>query len=433
MKYLSFLIMLAVCFTCFGANGFEMSVSSASYRGQEEGLSYTEIYLSYARHHMTFSEYTDGSFSGSAKIQFVLLDAEGNVVDDSAFERNFSIHAGSDPKIPYHMIDLFPELLAPGKYKANIQIVDNNAENSSDEIAFEIIIPDYHTGLPMLSDIFLIGMIDEPDSSIFTRYGLKLLPYPRAVFTPTFPLMQYSHEVYDYETTCKLNIFVRDAQGTKVREFQKRDIPEGGIVISQINVAGLPDGDYTLNLQLIDKYDKITDKRKHGFTVIKNESNIPDSLIVNEAELISKMMTYLLTNVEKNRFDNLESNGKIEYWKRFWQEDHEINREDFIANWSYVVRAFETGPRKADGYKTDMGKVYLKIGPPDFIERNPFSTQSNQWEKWSYSSSDPKGYIIFGDEKNIGDMKILHSTIMGYKFDENWMKKLSRDEDGMSF
>ena len=63
-----------------------------------------------------------------------------------------------------------------------------------------------------------------------------------------------------------------------------------------------------------------------------------------------------------------------------------------------------------DGWRTDMGMIYVTLGPPNYVERHPFEYDSKPYEIWSYY--DINREFIFVDQTGFGDYR-LYQPVYG--------------------
>ena len=54
-----------------------------------------------------------------------------------------------------------------------------------------------------------------------------------------------------------------------------------------------------------------------------------------------------------------------------------------------------------EGWRTDRGRIYIKFGPPDDIERYPFEMGTYPFEIWRYYSL--RKVFVFVDRTGFGD------------------------------
>ena len=96
-------------------------------------------------------------------------------------------------------------------------------------------------------------------------------------------------------------------------------------------------------------------------------------------------------------------------WERFWRRrdptpDTPRNEAliEFIRRVRHAERHFQGyGP----GWRSDMGRIYIKFGPPDQIENRPATVQSPQIEIWYYSQ--PYRRIVFADREGFGRFMLV--------------------------
>ena len=91
-------------------------------------------------------------------------------------------------------------------------------------------------------------------------------------------------------------------------------------------------------------------------------------------------------------------------WDRFWERRDptpETTRNEAMIEFFRRVRYAEQhfqgmGP----GWRSDMGRIYIKFGPPDQTESRAASTQSPQLEIWYYNN--PYRQFVFADREGFG-------------------------------
>lgn len=101
-------------------------------------------------------------------------------------------------------------------------------------------------------------------------------------------------------------------------------------------------------------------------------------------------------------------------WERFWKEvdptpetDFNEARELFIARYPTARENF----RRFDGAIADMGKIYVKYGPPDEIERHPFELNTLPYEIWHYYEM--SRVFVFIDRTGFGEYELVPPGFYG--------------------
>jgi GWxTD domain-containing protein len=92
-------------------------------------------------------------------------------------------------------------------------------------------------------------------------------------------------------------------------------------------------------------------------------------------------------------------------WKRFWVRKDSIfliGKEELEKKYFERVEYANTHFRTfREGWKTDRGRVYIKLGKPDEIISYPFEIDRSPYEVWYYYSLDLK--FIFVDKQGFGE------------------------------
>jgi GWxTD domain-containing protein len=109
---------------------------------------------------------------------------------------------------------------------------------------------------------------------------------------------------------------------------------------------------------------------------------------------------------------------KRKYFEKFWAEvdpnpetaKNEL-MDEYYKRLNYANRTFST--MSVEGWKTDRGRIFVKFGQPDDIERHPFETNSEPYEIWRYYSV--RKVFLFIDRLGFGEY-ILHPSYLDEEF-----------------
>ncbi|HEX9636642.1 MAG TPA: GWxTD domain-containing protein [Acidobacteriota bacterium] len=132
-----------------------------------------------------------------------------------------------------------------------------------------------------------------------------------------------------------------------------------------------------------------------------------------------ELVVYLLEDDEKREFDALADNdARLEFMHRFWgardptpsTPENEF-RDQHLQRFVYANRNFGAG---RPGWRTDRGRLYILLGPPDEIQRNPTGRGPNERpsEVWVYNNPDdpllPRELVFpFVDFFGVGDFDLV--------------------------
>jgi len=80
-----------------------------------------------------------------------------------------------------------------------------------------------------------------------------------------------------------------------------------------------------------------------------------------------------------------------------------------------------------DGWKTDMGRVFIMYGEPDEYERNPNSIDMLPHVIWNFHNLEGGAQFIFADEEGFGRYRLIHSTYRRELQNPNWQSIISKN------
>ncbi|KAB2846915.1 MAG: GWxTD domain-containing protein [Melioribacteraceae bacterium] len=175
----------------------------------------------------------------------------------------------------------------------------------------------------------------------------------------------------------RVNLFIVDGFSTKLDEG-----------ISKITVeAGEAEKEFEINSGWLNK----------PRTLINPEFAIRILEHVTPGEEISELMD----GDEEDYYKNLKS-----YWEKFDSNKETAFNEvmnEFYQRADYAVSEFST-PNNRDGTNTDRGKIYVKYGKPDEVQRS-YSEKDNTIEIWLYKNINKR--FMFSDKDGLGNFTLL--------------------------
>lgn len=123
----------------------------------------------------------------------------------------------------------------------------------------------------------------------------------------------------------------------------------------------------------------------------------------------ARQMIYIAPKslIDKMIISSYEEREKmwIEFWKKLdptpETEKNEV-LDEYFKNIDYCNQEFSSP--FSEGCFTDRGKTFMKLGPPDAVERHPFNINSKAYEIWFYYSKNYR--LMFVDYYNLGDYKL---------------------------
>jgi GWxTD domain-containing protein len=173
----------------------------------------------------------------------------------------------------------------------------------------------------------------------------------------------------------------------------------------------LPAGDYHLEV-------RVTPKGAHTDTAVSplpafalrdmtiRWRGMPVS-IVDLSKAIDQLQ-YVATRDEIDEMRNAPPDRKKEMFSLFWKKrdptpntDRNELMDEYYSRVEYANKHFG---HYLEGWKTDMGMVYIIFGVPSNIERHPFEIDSKPYEIWTYY--DQNREFVFIDATGFGDYRL---------------------------
>jgi GWxTD domain-containing protein len=162
-------------------------------------------------------------------------------------------------------------------------------------------------------------------------------------------------------------------------------------------------GTYTLELEL--REGKTSWRTTRSFEV--EESGPPAGRAYDE---LLEALGYIAENAEVDAMRNLPREQQVERWDAFWRRrdptpetfrnEYQI---EFFRRLRHADRQFlGFGP----GWRSDMGRIYIRYGPPDQVEQRQASATQPGLEIWYYNQ--PYRRLVFADREGFGRFSLLN-------------------------
>lgn len=132
-----------------------------------------------------------------------------------------------------------------------------------------------------------------------------------------------------------------------------------------------------------------------------------------EFERMLEPLAYIASPDEMDWLRALTPEQQAQGWEEFWRRrdpspDTPRNETqlEFFRRVRYAEHHFQGfGP----GWRSDMGRIYIKFGPPDQIETRPSSATTPQLEIWYYNQ--PYRRFVFADREGFGRFTLVSPTV----------------------
>jgi GWxTD domain-containing protein len=367
--------------------GFNFTLDCATFRESVDSVQ-IEFYLKIPYSTLIF-ERLDSAFVGRYRVSAQIKGRYNEPIVDRIWEKVVRVQDYADSKqISENEVSQFNLKLDASKEKkliASLKIEDMNSTKYK-ELSFWIDLPN------QLSDMRLkkSGKLNPGHSytatdTIEVYWETYFLNSPQANNPQcSLAILKDRKVLASYSF---LPCTIRQGTGIKINEYQAK-IPLGDIM-------ELESGTYLLQLL----------ETRFGLKAV--EMTITNPFYLSTKEYLAKVdeLCYIASEEEMRQLRNAKPSERQKLWQEFWQkkdptpttEENEA-MDDYFNRIEYCKKHFSKGDK---GYKSDRAKVYMKFGPPDQIESNPFERQSQPYEIWYYYNQNRR--FVFVDSFGFGE------------------------------
>ncbi len=336
----------------------------------------------------------------------------------------------------------------PGRYTIDVAVTDSATGRVSRQRA-EV---EAFSRPPAASDLLLATNVREavnpdevPAAGEIRKGTLVLQASGKPVLTPQQARLGYYLELYPQRAeTVTVFVRIKTGQGAQVVATSGERMPfaaGGGAARGMIDLAGLPPGDY--RLELVAGADSVVGSGEFRMTGFETEAALADAATpqdvfagMSEARLdtLYLPLVYLMTAEEQGGYPSLTLQGKRRWLRLFWEKrdptagtPRNEAQEDFYARIAEANRRFrEGGAAEIPGWRTDRGRMFIKYGPPDEVLSRPQSGAAGPYEVWKYTRGRPRKYL-FLDQTGFGNFALIWTDDRREPSRANWQDLVGRE------
>lgn len=289
--------------------------------------------------------------------------------------------------------------LHPGSYKLQVEVVDKNS-GASHTKTIPIKVEDFSAGDLHFSDIMMVSnySYNEENKKLITPLVTKNVGDLNKFYL--------FFEVYNNLDIPLQKNFRYEVHDNKNNEVLKGDIsyllsPGVNQKIEEIKTEDFYAGDYKLIVK--DNNDNTVATKDFNF----RWSGLPVS--IKDLELAISQTIYIATSDELDRMKKAKSKEEkekrfIQFWRSKDPSPNTVQNELMQEYYKRIEVANKRYSNHFEGWKSDMGMVYVIYGDPSSIERHPFENNSNPYEIWDYYDINRR--FIFVDNSGFGDYRL---------------------------
>lgn len=377
--------------------GFYLDV--ANYKSTEQGKTKVDIFLQIPYHTLKFIKDGD-AFKSKFSISIIFFDEEKKKIFAEKLWNQEVKAANSDEYLSKENFKYFYTSfsLEPGKYVLRCEIIDKGS-NKNGLTEANINVTNFNNKIN-LSDIILVkGMVDNqivPNVSRHVNGNDSTLTFFYDIFSDTNKTVKVNYSVLDkkqielYSKTDTL--FIKKDKNRIFKTLQNVKLALGEYVI----VVKILDDNNTLLASMIKR-------------IFSNITGFPTS--ITDLDKAISQLVYIATGGEQSFIEEGNTyEEKLNRFKAFWKAKdptpNTVENEVFNEYYRRIAFSNENFKTYMEGWKTDMGMVYILLGPPNNVERHPFEYDSKPYEIWEYYTLNRS--FLFVDETGFGEYRLAN-------------------------
>lgn len=265
-----------------------------------------------------------------------------------------------------------------------------------------------------ISDILLITEIIKDQSSE------KVVPNISKVVSNKTNALPFSFEIYsDKNQQVILEYQIENLRSKNTTKYMDPINVKSGTnqIFHTIDNVSFKLGEYNLRVVL-----KNNDWKEIAYSeklFISKIYGFPNSIV--DLDKAVEQLLYIASPKEISYIKEAQNyDEKLERFLQFWDskkpnpqmEENPILYE-YYRRVEYANKNFRG---LSEGWRTDMGLIYITFGPPNNVERHPMEANSIPYEVWEYY--DLNRVFIFADPTGFGDFRLVnpdYSRWPGYR------------------
>jgi len=368
------------------------------------------VYIKVAYDELQFVKVADG-YEAEYEVSVIIFDkkddqAAGKEWRQNVFVENYdNTNSRTDFNLTHESFDL-----DPGEYKVSIGVEDTDTMQKQSEKCV-VTLRDFAAKKVALSNVTLVSEI-QVDS-----LGIKSIRPEVSDRRKGVQGNQYAYfEIYSTTPSKIIDIKYTILNSKKKvvikKSYQKRKTGSRTLDHIFLPIDSLSHDNYRLNIMVTDG--KFNDEVEKLFYV--RWTGLPTT--IEDLDKAIEQVKYVATKKEFKKLKKADTGEKLELFKIFWKRrdptpgtDLNEAMEEHYARVEYTNENFSVMQR--EGWRTDMGMVYIILGPPDDIERNPYPRDSRPWEMWYYYRINRQ--FLYYDYSGFGEYR-LYTPFSIYEF-----------------
>ncbi len=378
-----------------------------SYASEQANKSRIDFYVQIPYHELRFSKEGD-QFVARYDVALIISSADKKLLQDRSWSVDVRVQE-FEQTLSKRLYSLSHQSLEvdPGNYQISVTLKDQESRVSGKTVR-ALPVSAYRRGSMSLSDIMLVSRLTTTSDG-----KTKIVPNISGnvgaegkgfflffeVYDTTAGIVALTAKVYNEEKDQLWESSLEQhVSGTRTQAFMKIDslsVPVGTYIVTVEATRPGTTGSgastsRTFAVRWTDIPFSVTDLRK----------------AVDQLRYIAQPSEY--ERLRDSETDEIRKERFLEFWTKRDPDPSTARNELMEEYYQRVEYANKNFGHFTEGWRTDMGMVFIRFGAPENIERHPFDTGSKPFEVWYYYSLERQ--FVFVDETGFGDYRLRYPT-----------------------
>ena len=258
---------------------------------------------------------------------------------------------------------------------------------------------------------FVFGLCSQDSTPLADWSEGGFTPWTRRRYGEENPLACVKGELYDRtaaaDSVYQLRCQILNGNGHSVVSWNE-EVPRAngrGEFLLHPSIVDLTLGAYKLRLDVAVGGDKA--RRERWFEIDETRVNIFD-----DPKMIRTVIGYVAQNDEILLLEDMPTDSLQAFWDAFWLRrdptpgtPRNERLAEFLRRIEYVNQRYSI---LEPGWTSDMGRIYIRYGAPDQVDRTPYSNAGPPREVWYYLERGLR--FDFLDTEGFGRFRLVGST-----------------------
>ncbi len=372
--------------------GVEIKLASFNDPGSEKSRLYFFFKVSYEM--IQFVKDNDG-FKGEFDLAVEVINKNKDYVFSDVLNKTLKVekYNSTDAENRFSIIEK-SFILDPGKYKIRLELEDSQTKSTK--------IFEHNVKLDKYDE----DRIDTGDILFYHNRGLVSDEKTLDNSENTIASYIAFTEVYNVNEADKYTMKYDIYNEKKKKVISRESVLQGKEGVDSIYIdlrrEDLSAGLY--NIQIEFKNGKKKTKTSSSFAVYWAGMPITEK----ELDEAISQMRYIDRENKSKKIRKKNFQEKMTFFKEFWEKMDPTpgtpENEHMKKYYSRVRYSTFNFKGRRQGWNTDMGMVYILMGPPDEIYRSPSSADARPWNSWQYYRHNIT--LVFEDFSGLGFYKL---------------------------